>query len=331
MNTRFHAFSRHLLCALSIAAVVLVSGCLEKRLTWSPDGNRAAVIAKDGSLYLCDRDGNLTKTPLTDVGFAEWAGGSQRLIVSRRYSTSEWSAIAPLLGDRRQRVEAEADRLSSELMAGKSWSELNAEPLGRILNVESNVILVCLRERHGAEVKAKLTPDEWHGLTPGHTTVSVTEVQVARVEGTTLATGAPLFSALGEIVDLRASPDGRAVALSFSLDEKNDNPSLQVLRLDEPGAKPVPVARFAAAFPDWKQDSRSLVYVEAPYADAKGTNGLGLGVLTEREVIDSAGQVAIAKEPSYSAVAIFSGMARVRCLADGQHVRLARCATVARS
>jgi len=38
--------------------LLLLAGCLEKRVVWSPDGSRAAVITEDG-LYISDAEGKL--------------------------------------------------------------------------------------------------------------------------------------------------------------------------------------------------------------------------------------------------------------------------------
>ena len=62
--------------------LLLLGGCLEKHLVWSPDGKRAAVVAKDG-LHFCDPDGKLTSLLLPGVYEIAWTSDSQQLVVAR--------------------------------------------------------------------------------------------------------------------------------------------------------------------------------------------------------------------------------------------------------
>ena len=107
--------------------LLLLSGCLEKHLVWSPDGNRAAVIAKDG-LHFCDTEGKLTPLLLPGVYQAAWLGDSQRLVVARERKISDWTSIARALGpERAGKVAAKTESLWQQLETGGQWGILTME------------------------------------------------------------------------------------------------------------------------------------------------------------------------------------------------------------
>lgn len=107
--------------------LLLLSGCLEKHFVWSPDGNRAAVIAKDG-LHLCDADGKLSPLLLPNVYQAAWLGDSQGLVVARGREVGDWTSIARVLGpERAGKVVAEAESLWQKLETGGKWGILTMD------------------------------------------------------------------------------------------------------------------------------------------------------------------------------------------------------------
>ena len=76
----------------------LHSGCLEKRIQWSPDGTRAAIITADG-LFLTDPFGNLESisSPSTVYALA-WLSDSQQMVVAGRTAGDTWLGVGRISG-----------------------------------------------------------------------------------------------------------------------------------------------------------------------------------------------------------------------------------------
>ena len=94
-------FRRYATFAILFAiAPLLLGGCLEKRIQWSPDGNQAALITADG-LFLTDAEGQLSPLLLPDVNAVAWLSDSRRLAVAATGDSNKASlVIARLEGER---------------------------------------------------------------------------------------------------------------------------------------------------------------------------------------------------------------------------------------
>ena len=289
--------------------LLLLTGCLEKHLVWSPDGNRAAVIANDG-LRFCDIEGKLTPLLLPGVYHAAWLGDSQRLVVARKRNVGDWTSIARTLGPERVgKVASEAESLWKQLETGGKWGILTME-LGK--KKDQAVLKIFLRERYGDALRAKLSVGEWDELKSQQAEIS--ELVMARIVGEQIQPGTLLHEGLERINDLRVSPGDRAVAFTTDMALDNDKECrLLLARIDATGA--VTVAEHTGTYPDWTADGRALAYVQA---SGGAKDDLRLGILVSREVLDENGQNRIAEKPAELAGLMFGKASRVRCLQDGR-------------
>ena len=291
--------------------LLLLSGCLEKHLVWSPDGSRAAVIAKDG-LHFCDPEGKLTPLLLPDVYQVAWLGDSQRLVVARERKVGDWTSIARMLGPERVgKVASETESLWKQLETGGKWGILTME-LGK--KKDQAVLKIFLRERYGDALRAKLSVGEWDELKSQQAEIS--ELVMARIVGEQIQPGTLLHEGLERINDLRVSPGDRAVAFTTDMALDNDKECrLLLARIDATGA--VTVAEHTGTYPDWTADGRALAYVQA---SGGAKDDLRLGTLVSREVLDENGQNRIAEKPAELAGLLFgnANASRVRCLQDGR-------------
>ena len=292
--------------------MALLGGCLEQHLVWSPDGKRAAVVAKDG-LHFCDPEGELTPLLLPDVDQVAWFGDSQRLAVSRVHKVGDWASIARILGsERASAVAAEAEGIWSKLQDGGQWGILTMA-VGK--GERQALVKLCLRDRHGKELQARLSPGDWDSLKSAE--VEVADLLVARLDGDQIRPGTVLHEGLEKIEDIRVSPGNRAIA--FATDQSADNDKecrLLLAPVDAAGA--TTVAEHTAAYPDWTPDSRSLVYAQA--AEGGKNEDLRLATLVRREVVGDTGQIKLQEKPDELASLVFSNLTRVRCLRDGRIV-----------
>lgn len=67
--------------AVALGLTLLLGGCYENRIQWSPDGGTMAVITSEG-LFLADSEGRLSKLLLPGVKAVAWLSDSQRLAVA---------------------------------------------------------------------------------------------------------------------------------------------------------------------------------------------------------------------------------------------------------
>jgi hypothetical protein len=295
----------------SLALVVLLlAGCLEEHLIWSPDGSRAAVLAKDG-LHFCDAEGKLTPPLLTGVYAVAWLSDGQRVVVARSHVAEGWADVAQALGaERAAQVTVQAAEVWKKLEAGGRWSVLTKESGGKSALA---VLAVCLREHYGDALGAKMNAGEWDEMKSAR--VEINELVTARIEGAVVRPGPVLHEGVEKIEALRVSPGDQAVAFTTGLAPDNDKESrLWVVGVDTAGAKAV--AERTAAYPDWTADRRSVVYVQAAAGEAN--DDLCLGTLIRRGVLDEKGKVAVQKGAEDLAGLMFSKTARVRCLRDGR-------------
>jgi hypothetical protein len=294
--------------------LLLLAGCLEKTLLWSPDGSRAAVIGQ-GGLYLCDADGKLSDLLVSGVYRAAWLGDSQQLILAREQKATSWSEIARALGaDAARAVITHAESIWEKSQTGGLWSVLAMEIGGK---ERTKLAKIYLRERYGEALRAKVNAGEWADIKS--TEVGSHELVMARIENGKITTGTLLHEGLGKVREIRVAPGDRAVAFvaeTFLTSEGKGEDDLQLRLARVNGTGATPVAAHVAAFPDWTPDGRSLVYVQAMSGSSK--DDLRLGALVQREVLDAGGTVAVKEEKKELAGWIFSDNSRVRCLRDGR-------------
>ena len=295
----------------ALLLVLLLAGCLEKHVVWSPDGSRAAVIARDG-LYLCDTDGKLTPLLLPGVYQAAWLGDSRRLVVARKRKADTWTLIAAALGpERAAAVAAQAEALWKRLEAGGAWGILTK---GEGEKKEPALLKVFLRERYGEALRAKVSAGDWDELKSKQGEIN--ELMVARLEDGKIQPGTSLHEGLDEVRDIRVGRSDRFVALTTNQTPDSDKESrLLLVRIDATGA--VAVAEHTAAYPDWAADGRSLVYIQSS-GERTGNDDLRLATLVQREVLDADGQIKIAEKAEDLAGLYFQDQTRVRCLRDGR-------------
>jgi len=311
--------------------LLLLTGCLEKHLVWSPDGQRAAVIAKGGTdegggLYLCDADGKLTARLVPAVYRVAWLGDSQQLVVAREQKTSDWAEVTRILGvEKAAEVAAKAEAAWEKTAANRQEQWRSG---GSLFGVENGAQrgLALGGDGYGGATMVYLWTHHADGLRTlyGEKTDGIRvkdsfsghELLMARIVDDKIQLGTTLYEGLAEIQDIRIAPGNRAVAFTEEATPGSDKESrLMLARINGTGA--VLVAERTSLFADWTADGRSLVYVQALGSGAK-KDDLRLASLVCREVLDDHGQIKVAEKSEDLAGLMYSNTARVRCLRDGR-------------
>lgn len=289
-----------------LSALVVLAGCeTARRIVWSPDGSRAAVLAGQG-LYLADSAGNLSGLLVSNATDAAWFSDSQRLAFVRSDTYTNWTDLAAVLpSETQQAVQKLADVLLTRIQSGTPQDKLN-EGLNPEQRQMFDAGLLYLSDKHGTELRKAIT-DKTNEVQKAELMC----LQLARVSGDSVELGKVLVRELAGMVGTRISPDGKFIAYAAGADSVLH---LSVVPVD--GAQPArTVDKRGSGYMDWSPDARSLVYIKA--VDENSEDAL-IGSLGRRLIVSEAGSIELTNNFEDFAGLMFDGLGRVRCLQDGR-------------
>ncbi|TWT44620.1 hypothetical protein RAS1_10350 [Phycisphaerae bacterium RAS1] len=304
-----------LMFSLTIVCLAGVAGCWpEKRVNWSPNGKRAAVIAADG-LYLCNPDGQLSSRLAENVRRVAWTPDSLQLIAVRQVAVNTWAEASRFFSaEQGASIASAAELLFTEAMTyDGDWKAFPARSLHDLSPGGSTAALIHLREVHGPQLAGKIGK-QWEDLANAELNGWVLEAIAIREQGGPTPT--ELARSMDEYLSVSVAPDGQALALVQPNGE--DGANLLVLALDGSGRGPVVVAQRVSAYPDWSADGRSIVYATTP---VRKDNTMVMGSISRRTVRGDDGAL-LSEMPAAEDLAGIAYMdeTRVRCLRDGRIV-----------
>jgi hypothetical protein len=295
----------------AVSLCLLMTGCVSRRIAWSPDGAHAAIFAGDG-LRLCGPDGALSEIVLPGDGLAEWFPDSHRLAVVSEVGKQSWQDLEKVLApEERQRVVEGGKTVLDQFKAGHNLTDaLNS--LTGLGDYEKNVVAVYLAQNEGTQTQAGTN---WDNLRQKE--ASLIQIRIGTLAEGKLALGPPLLNSLRKILDIRVAPTGTAIAFTAEGDKKDE---LQLLVVPADGsAPPQLVAKNTAYCSDWSVDGHSLVYVRA-INEPVGDDQISLASLTRRGALNAAGKIQIQTNADDLAGLLFDANNKVRCLSDGRIV-----------
>lgn len=299
-----------------LLAAVMVCGCIPRRMFWSPDGQRAVIIAEDG-LRLCDADGKLSDPVAKGVDMVVWSPDSRRFIAARTTKAKTWEQAAAVLSpERREALLKAADQLLAEMFAySGDWDEFKPQVAAQVSEGELAALLLYLREHRRTSLPEKLA-EKWKGFETIAVDLHLLEPWTVSDSGA--AVGPSIVRTLDAVTDLRISPDGRVVACTQRISSIH-SPGFRLSVFPVDGGSMRMVADPVAAYPDWTSDGRRLVYATTHALHVEGDDSLQLGTIAERNVCDASG--AVLKEfgaPQDLVGLVFSPHVKIRCLPDGR-------------
>jgi hypothetical protein len=290
---------------------LLMTGCVGRRITWSPDGAHAAIFAGDG-LHLCGPDGALSQIVLPGEGIAEWFPDSRRLAIVSGVGKQSWKDLEKVISlEERERVVEGGKALLDQFKAGHNLTDaLNT--LNGLSDYEKNAVAVYLAQNEGTKEQAGVN---WDDLRQKE--ASMIQIRIGTLEEEKLTLGPPLLNSLRKILDIRVAPTGTAIAFTA---EGNREGECQLLVLPTDGsAPPQLVAKNTAICSDWSVDGHSLVYIRA-INTSTGDNEISLASLTRRGILNATGKIQIQTKADDLAGLLFDANNKVRCLSDGRIV-----------
>ena len=303
----------------AMAGLLMAAGCLpEEKVAWSPDGQRAVLIAPDG-LYLCDGEGTLSPCVAEKVKAVAWLPDSKRLVVAREQPPLKtWKDAAAFIGEAEAKEVMEiAAKVRQEVLAYQGdAAALEVKTLEGTSSTRTVLVAMYLRDNLADGLPEKLGPEKWKGVVGIE--VPVFGLEVGEVEGAAVTFQAPVRM-LDQPAFLRVSPDGRNVAYVANGAMPKGVWALFVAPLA--GGSPRLVAENVAPFADWSADGRFLAYARATGPAPAGQGDLRLGTISRRAVCDAEGKVLETFEKAADlAGLLFQDDLRVRCLRDGRIV-----------
>jgi len=276
------------------AFLFLLSGCLDERIHWSPDGRRALLIAQDG-LHLTSADGRLSAPLLSGVKRAAWLGDSSRAILAVERSTRDWAHCGELIG-KSKLADAEKSALEglTRLEKGELWKDVS-----HALHGHGHAPLLYLAANKLDVLRGRLNADELKQLQ--ETEFSYSEILVVEVGADSIKVQRVLARTEQPVQNLRPSPDGMAWLTALSQT-----------------GQPITISEKTSAFPDWTSDSRRIVFCALPDTATPSTDSAAMAVIASLRVRSEEGSIDVEKERDELAGVLFDSATKVRCLKDGR-------------
>ncbi len=306
---------RHTLAALAVS-LLAAGGCIPRRVFWSPDGRRAALIAEDG-VRLCDANGKLSDVVAKDVQLVAWMPDSGRFIGESQITAASWQeAQAALSPERREALIRLADALHDEILGySGDWDKFKPRLPSEVTNGELSALFLYVRDHRKDGLPEKLG-DKWKEVEK--MTADVHLLQVYEVSDRSAAPGRILTRTLDDIWNLQIAPDGGAVACVQAV-SGGEHAIFRLSVMPVEGGSLRTVAEPAAIYPDWTPDGRSLVYATTRGRPTDGGDAIQLGTLSCRRVRAESGRLLQEFEaPDDLVGGLFWPQSKVRCLRDGR-------------
>ena len=270
-------------------AAVLLVGCVEKRVNWSPDGRWAVVIGHEGALHICDGDGGLSDQIAVKVRRVTWFPDSRHFLMLRDIEVKTWDeAAAVLSAEHAETLIAAAGHMRDDLLAFEGdmddFKPSNAEAVSQAELIAAGLYV---RDYLPEGIREKLG-DDWAELEEMSATFQT--LQAAEVSEGGAQLGAIVFQTLEDIGHSRISPDGATVA--FTIKRGTDgNDELKLFVMPIGGGEPLEVADLVGQHVDWSADGTQIVFMRANVPIPDGSEALRLGALSRRAVRDDAGEL----------------------------------------
>lgn len=241
---------------LLVASTILLSACEDKRVVWSPDTTKAAVLGTDG-LRITDPSGILTKPILSDSTRFVWWPDSKQCVILRATAAKDWTEVEPMLTKKEaEQISTKAEKLFQEIVEVKGDKDAlnkkleNDELFDKTWKAES---VVYLDYKHGEEL-AKLIPD-WNTLPKVKAYIYTLEKYNAL--GNVLRDPVLLKKSLHELEGIEVSPSGKEVCYV----EEDQTHKLYLVSPD--GKKTRLISSDCNKAPSWSTDGKSLYFIEA--------------------------------------------------------------------
>ncbi len=304
-----------------LLALFLVACGPEKRIQWSPDGKKAAVLA-DGNLILADEQGNLSAPVAEGVTRMSWLPDSTQALVVIEKKVRSWDEVVRLVPNelKEKEIAAAAQAVTEELVgySGKI-DDFKPSNAAALTGEQWAAALLYAKSQADPRLKSKLGEKDWKEFE--ELEVDVSTLRLITTASSKAGDGRTLLTTMSAIEEPRISPDGAVAALVTKHTRGWFGPEewrLSVISLAAGGA-PVQIADRVARFPDWTPDGSSVVFVQSEREQAGDSSGDSIGIVGRRTIRDKTGAVMAELQPAVSlAKVLFQDGMKLRCLRSGR-------------
>jgi len=244
--------------ALAALSIFLLTACLDpRRVSWSPDGTTAAIIAGDG-LRIGDVDGKLGE-PKPGVELVNWFADSKHLLVVEYEKIESWQKIREYESPEELKVAIDT---AGKMLAQAKQAKGNWESFEKSVQAlpHTREAVIYLRENKDKDMSAS----GWETWTKVKTTIDVGVHRVCSysVSDKALIERKELYRTMREIKDIRVSPHGKAFLVVYKQEQNDDTPyTLAHVSIDSGTVSTVSSA--SATSPDWSRDGSEIYFIEA--------------------------------------------------------------------
>lgn len=275
------------ICLLLLA--VFTAGCLpEKRIVWSPDGSKAAVMGDDG-LRIVTPDGKLSDLLIPNARRAAWFADGRRILVITSKKMAKWAEIEPqLAAEDRTRVTQLAQMLRAQVLAHTGpGNEFDLKFTAPTTPGETVAAVLYARDRMPEGMAEKLG-DKWKDVE--NFELDLCRAVVFTVDGDKVIEQAKLMTSVDDLREPSVSPSSRHVAFiratpTVDSGDSLDPNDLVVIPGEAVPAQPVIIKHVAYGY-DWSADGRSLAVVHTPVVSTKSVT---VGAVATVEIVKEDG------------------------------------------
>ena len=306
---------------LLVCIVFLLSACDGNYLVWSTDGKLGAVLGAKG-LRVCDGEGTISKVLIDNAGMFRWLPGEHAgLIVGYDYVAS-WAELKPLLNKAQEKqIADESAKLRRKILTYKGDPKKFAENALRTFDYPLHACL-ALRGAHQPDLE-RVASQKWPPF--ANVKVPIFYIKLVQVDEKSTKLVRVLNRGIDEVVELRPSPNGKAIACvkHENGQERNYIEIIPIVAF----AKASYVAVNTNVYPDWSADGRNLYFTRgnnAGESDLLRGAGVHEGGLFKAECCDATGKIHQQITTQKLGRIIFDNRSPVRALKDGRILFLSR-------
>ncbi len=266
-----------------ILPMSLAAGCLpEKRIIWSPDGSKAAVVAANG-LYFVDDKGKVLEPRLKSGHMqCDWFPDGRRLAVIHTVKATKWSQIAELFSaEEVTSIKRDATALHERMLKYEGDSKkFDLDPDDKLPAGRQLATLLYVRDHDSDGLREKYG-EEWDNIEKMD--VSVYHLQVFELAADSLEPGEVLLRSLEQMVRPRIDPTGKHIAFLLG-DSVSDDDAVSLWVVPAAGGKDRRIAPNVAIEYDWSPDGRGMAFIRCSAAEGQTAENVHLGSVTTARV-----------------------------------------------
>lgn len=263
--------------------IIFLSACGggEKEIIWSPNGEYAAVLGADG-LRITDEKGNISPVISKSARLVAWTPDSKECYVCRFESESDWKKVESILSPADLEIcRKNAEKVFVHLMQNKDDLDAFGEKVEADKELDhawAAESILYLKHVHSAEIAEKVPM--WKKLKFPEATFKL--IEKFDSQDKSLKNPVPIRKTYNDIVSLRVSPNGKALAIVESRKTKN------LLVVSPDGKNELLVSSDCNNVPTWNLNGESILYFEA---QDKDDSLYRLGYLKSSTVVSKTGSV----------------------------------------